>query len=151
MKDTLFSSELIDQQLIAGAGKAVMEVPKEFFPQESFSGIHDNIHVRAVILEGNQRIAIISLELTSLPAPEVQLLKELVHSITGIEFDHIWICATHSFSSPHFLPPHMLLDEASNMKNDMLRQAVRQAVHKAVLTALSMKKRSKHQYWLWQL
>lgn len=120
-----------DYQLRAGSGKAIIELPVEFFPQENFSGIHDDIHVRVVILECDKRIAIVSLELTSLPGPEVELLKNLVNSITGVLQEDIWICVTHSFSSPHFLPPFMLKDDEARNKVDLLRNAIHEAVHKA--------------------
>jgi len=118
-------------QLKAGAGKAVIEIPAEFFPQEGFSGIHDDIHARVVILDSEKEVVLVSLELTSLPAPEVNLLKELVHTITSTTMDDIWICATHSFSSPHFMPPFMLKDDEAVKKTEMLRTAIRNAIQRA--------------------
>lgn len=127
-------------QLRAGAGKAIIEIPVEFFPQEEFTGIHDDIHVRVVILECDKRIALVSLELTSLPGPEVELLKKLVESITEILPDDIWICVTHSFSSPHFLPPFMQKDEEARQKIVLLRKAIHEAVHKAADCAVQQMK-----------
>lgn len=131
---------LENYQLRAGAGKAIIEIPDEFFPQENFSGIHNSIHVRGVILECEKKVALISLELTSLPVQEVILLKELINTITGILPDNVWICVTHSFSSPHFFPPSMLKDKEDKRKIDLLRQAIHKAVHKAVDLAVNQMK-----------
>ena len=134
------NSKVENYQLRAGAGKANIEIPVEFFPQENFSGNHDDINVRIVILECDKSIALVSLELTSLPESEVKLLKILVNSLTGILPDDIWICVTHSFSSPHFLPPFMLKDEGARQKVDLLRQAIHEAVHKAADCAVQQMK-----------
>ena len=118
-------------QLKAGAGKAIIEIPADFFPQEGFSGIHDDIHVRVVILDSLKKVVLVSLELTSLPGTEVDLLKEIVHSVTEATVENIWICATHSFSSPHFMPPFMLKDEEAVRKTKMFRSAIHNAVEKS--------------------
>jgi len=125
-----------NHQLRTGAGKAIIKIPDEFFPYENFTGIHDDIHIRIVILESDKRVALVSLELTSLPGPEVELIKNLINSISGILQDNIWICVTHSFSSPHFLPPFMLKDEVAKQKVVIFRKAIHKAVHKATDCAL---------------
>jgi len=127
-------------QLRAGAGKVIIEIPDEFFPQENFEGIHDSLHVRVVLLECNKRIALVSLELTSLPEPEVTSLKKLVNTVTGVLSEDIWICVTHTFSAPHFLPPSMLKEEETIRKVNLFRRAVHEAVHKAADSAMQQRK-----------
>jgi hypothetical protein len=119
----------------AGAGKAVISLPEEFFPQEHFYRIHDDIHARAIILESNIRFALISLEMTSLPQPEIEALQNIVSGYTGICKEQIWVCVTHSFSSPHFLPPAALTEEEQR-KMKMLRESIYNAVLNAVKMAM---------------
>lgn len=122
MKDKIFR---------AGAGKSTLEFPIDFFPQEGFTKIHDDLHARVLVIDSNIRVVLVSLELTSLPEPEIRMLKSLVAQLGDAREENIWIMVTHSFSSPHFLP-EATLDQQGLRKMDMLRQTV----HESVMIAL---------------
>lgn len=119
----------------AGAGKAVIQLPEVLFPVEGFTGIHDDICVRAILLEEGIRIAILSLELTSIPTEEATALRILVGTKANIPPENVWICVTHTFSAPHFKPRFMLKTEEDLIKDAILRQAIQDAVGSAVLQA----------------
>ena len=50
----------------AGAGRAVLSFPEEYFPNEGYKGIHDDMHVRVLLMEsGEVRAAVAVFELSS--------------------------------------------------------------------------------------
>lgn len=119
-----------------GTGKAVIQIPKQLFPIEKFSGIHDDINARALILESGQKAVIISLELTSLPSYEIEVLKEKVMFETGIQKENIWICVTHTFSAPHVRSQDAVdRDVGIAYSNSLLCRAIEDAVSVAVRIA----------------
>lgn len=51
--------------LTIGAGKSVIDIPEAFFPAEGFVGIHDNLHVRTLLMDnGVNRIALVVLDVS---------------------------------------------------------------------------------------
>lgn len=87
--------------LYVGAGKSVIELPKEVFPIKQYTGVHDELHIRVTIIQNHTRVALVSIEITSLPQEAVKEFKKTVSEVTDIAPEHIWICATHTFSAPH--------------------------------------------------
>lgn len=119
----------------AGAGKAVIAFPAGFFPAEGFDHQLDALHVRALALDAGARLALISVEMTSLPPDEIAQLKAIVSDETGIKRDHCWVMVSHTFSAPHILPDHALPDESAREKRQMLVDALRGAVRRAARVA----------------
>lgn len=114
------------KELYAGAGKAVVKIPGEFFRASgAFSGIRDDLHVRAVLLDNGEQVCLVSLELNALTGG-IRALQALAAGETGIPADHIWIMATHTASAPDLSPE----DETGLWAavETALRAAVRQAV-----------------------
>ncbi|MGN0977789.1 MAG: hypothetical protein ACI4PH_07015, partial [Faecousia sp.] len=68
-----------------------------------WTGIHDVPCVRAVILEGGARIALVSVEAVLLDRELETQARRVVSQLTGIPADQIWLSATHTVSTPHFL------------------------------------------------
>ena len=88
--------------LKAGAGRSTLKYPEEFFPQENFSKMHDDICARAILIEQKQRVLIVSLELPSVrPYSLVDEMRERLHEVTGVEKENIWVCMTHNLAGPH--------------------------------------------------
>lgn len=89
--------------LYAGAGKAAIEFPENFFPYNGFSGryligVGDPLHARALLLKhGECSVLLVSLELGDITdewAPEIS--RE-----TGIPAENIFLAATHTHSAPY--------------------------------------------------
>ena len=132
--------------LRAGAGRAEIELPAELFPTEGFTGVHDPLHARLLFLESGNKLAVVSIELTSLPADQVAILQASVGEATGLSPENVLICVTHTFSAPHFLPPHLCKTAADQQKNELLLQAIQTAVHKAASQAVAEMKPARFGY-----
>jgi hypothetical protein len=119
-------------ELRVGAGKKEICIPQEYLALEGFGIVHDPIHARAVVIGAQEQIVIISLEITSMPEDEINMIRQMISERTGIKEANIWVCATHSFSSPHLLPNAALKTE----KNIQLKEAYRSSIHEAVCIAV---------------
>lgn len=87
--------------LLVGAGKAQICLPDSIFPnRENFVRILDPLYVRVVLIQAQQRMALVSLELTSMMGG-IDVLRQKVGEITGAEPEFVWITVTHTFSAPH--------------------------------------------------
>ena len=93
---------MMEQKLIAGAGRAVVSIQPHMLPLDGFTQVHDELHVRVLILQQQIRFVIVSVEITSMFSETRQKLHDLVQELTGAE--HIWITLTHSFAGPHIWP-----------------------------------------------
>ena len=115
-----------------GAATRKIILPEGFLPTEGFARQIDELHARALVLEKESRLALLAVELTSLPPEEIEALKVAVCAESGAE--RAFICVTHTFSAPHFMPDHQL-DEAGRAKKAQLREAVQPAAREAARTA----------------
>lgn len=132
--------------LRVGAGRAVIELPDELFPIEGFSGVHDPLHVRVLLLEARAKLAIVSLELTSLKQEQVEMLQDVVREAAGVSRDDVWICVTHTFSAPHPLPPQWCKTPADREKQDVLFEAIATPVREAAGRAASAQQQARFGY-----
>lgn len=123
--------------LRAGAGRAAIELPAELFPIEGFTGVNDTLHARLLLLDSVDRVALLSLELTSLPEQQIVLLRETVAATAGLPAENVWVCVTHTFSAPHFKPEHLCETPADREKNRLLWQAVQGAARGAAAQAVA--------------
>ena len=121
--------------LRAGAGRALIDLPAAFFPSEEFTAVHDALHARVLLLEAGPRLAILSLELTSTPTEQVTALQQVVGEATGTLPQNVLVCVTHTFSAPHFQPPHTLKTGKEQQKDRWLVQAVTAAARGAAAQA----------------
>lgn len=125
----------------AGAAKREIVIPEGYPAAENFRTIHDPIHARALAIEANVApgadapFALVSLELTSLPGDEVAALRQLAAEAIGCAPERVWIAATHSFSSPHLMPDHMLKTDAAIRLKGEYRRNLQNAVVEAVKAA----------------
>lgn len=97
----------------AGAGKSEIMLTDEYLEIENFTVIHRALNVRAVALEDKKKntFVLISLEVTSLPEEEAELIRTRLAENFLMEKASIWVCVTHTFSAPHLLPDMILRDE----------------------------------------
>lgn len=123
--------------LQAGAGKAEIRYPKQFFPEEDFVGINDPIHVRALFIKAEIPFLLISMELPSIkPARILEEFREELGQKLNIPVSDIWICMTHDTSAPHVPPASVeYVHELTEKKKEMHLKAVKQAMLRAARKA----------------
>jgi neutral ceramidase len=121
--------------LRASAARAPIGLPDALFPTEGLLGVHDTLHARVLLLDSGQRVALVSVELTSLPEEQVTLLREAVGQNAGLPAENVWMCVTHTLSAPHFVPEKMCKTSADRQKNGQLSAALFAAVRDASLRA----------------
>ena len=56
----------------AGAAAKPLAFPEDFFPAEGFARQIDTLYARVLVLEEQERHAMLVLEMTSIPAEEVE-------------------------------------------------------------------------------
>ena len=118
----------------AGAATRPLIFSRDFLPVEGFSIILDDLHARVLVLESGIRIAMLVLEMTSLPANEIEALNTILQTETGA--GKCFSLVVHTFSAPHFMPDHMLKTEAERDKNELLKQTLYDAVKGAAKEAV---------------
>ncbi|MCD7745015.1 MAG: hypothetical protein LUI13_07025 [Lachnospiraceae bacterium] len=84
-------NDSFEPELLVGAGKAVIEIPEAYLAAENFKTIHDPIHARAVAIAGNETVLLVSLEITSMPEPEIRCIREQIADRTGVPKENIWV------------------------------------------------------------
>jgi neutral ceramidase len=99
-------TSITSSSLKAGAGAAEIVFPSTLFATpsavEGFGGtIHDNPHARVMVLESNNKVAIVSLELVRTDADGVALVKDIVNQYTGTPKNNIWVHSNHTITTPH--------------------------------------------------
>lgn len=117
----------------AGAAAKTLVFPEDFFPAEGFARQIDTLHARVLVLEEQERHAMLVLEMTSIPAEEVEAMAAILREETGAAYTYV--LATHTFSAPHFMPDHLLKDREERSKKQALQTAVYTAVRQAAREA----------------
>lgn len=93
--DTLYA-------LKAGAGTAAIELDPSIFPTEGFNGeIHDDPHVRILLLEAGEKAAIVSCELVNTPEAVIEGIIAKIAEKAGVPEANIWVHSTHAITTPH--------------------------------------------------
>ena len=119
--------------LSVGAGKEQIALTDRVFPTpDKFSGVHDKISVRVLLIENGIRFALVTLDWVMIEAEEVKILKKIVSEKCAVLEDNIWICPTHTLSTPHFPPKHRREeDEVEARTYRLLMEAVKMAAARA--------------------
>lgn len=88
--------------LKAGAGAAEITFEQAMFPVEGFNGeVHLNPYVRVLVLEQDEKVAIVSYETVNVPSDVITMVKEIVSEKTGVPANYVWVHATHAITTPH--------------------------------------------------
>lgn len=119
--------------LYAGAGKAEIIIPKKAFPTvgEEYTGIRDNPGVRVLILKSEGLTYVLAnFELVSLN-DDIDAFKTYIASTTNAKKENIWICVTHSLTTPHMFAFAEKGNREEKDKFSVLHQAVEQALESA--------------------
>ncbi|WP_138496509.1 hypothetical protein [Paenibacillus pinistramenti] len=121
--------------LLAGAGKAVIELSDAVFPIKQFTGIHDDLQIRVVLIQNEVRLALVSVEITSLPLEAINEFKEIVAETAELNPENVWICATHTFSAPHLSPRESRKTDEDHRIHAVLHTSITNALKKAAAAA----------------
>lgn len=116
--------------LKAGAGIGTMYFPDHYFPSDGFSGVHDDMHAKVLLLEQSRtKGALVTLELPSIrPWELTDELRAYAAQLLDVPYDNLWLIMTHDLSAPH-VPK---TEEGKNLHMDILRQAVKTAAEAAL-------------------
>ena len=118
--------------MFAGCGRSEIAFPKDFFPTEGFTVQAHPLYVRALVLGREQPVAVVSIEMTSLPDEEAAKLKAVAAQAARTEEQNVWIAVTHTFSAPHIMPDHALKTDAERARKAALKKLLADAVRGAV-------------------
>ncbi|MGC3992847.1 MAG: hypothetical protein QM779_01735 [Propionicimonas sp.] len=122
----------------AGAGRAEIRYPDDVWPLDGFSGTHDPLFVRVVVLDGTQQLVWAVLDQTSLAPEPLARVRDVIAEIAGVADRQVVVSVTHTFSAPHLADPATLDDPGLAERMRVARLAVFAAVadatHDAVRT-----------------
>jgi hypothetical protein len=116
--------------LRVGAGVGTLHFPDGYFPSDGYSGVHDDIHVKALLLEcGDEKGAIVTYELPSIrPWEYTDELRKYAAEHLGVSYDNLWLIMTHDLSAPH-MPK---TNDGIKLHMEVLRSALEEAVSKTL-------------------
>ena len=119
-----------------GAGRARIALPDHVFPVDGFTAERDPLHARVLLLDdGRARVAVLSLEQTSLRDETVAAVRDLVHREAGVDPQHVVVGVTHTFSAPHVTPADDDPGTDDAGRAALLRTALEDAVRAAAVQA----------------
>lgn len=125
-----------DAPLLAGAGRAEIDIPAGLYPVDGFAGEHDALHARVLVLDnGSDRIALVVIELTSIFDDSLAELTTLVTRSASVRQENVIVSASHTFSAPH-IPPLSQVPPDDLKSARALQDAVNDAVLRAVTSAV---------------
>jgi hypothetical protein len=88
--------------LKVGVGKAAFTPAASLLPLDNFTAVHDDLNVRVLLVEsGSRRIALAVLDLTSISAEAISLMRDAITAASGVATANIMVTVTHCFSAPH--------------------------------------------------
>lgn len=84
-----------------GAGNAVIAFQEELLPLEGFCGIHDLPKISVLVVEGTQKVVIVSVEIVMLWDDFLDKCRKAAAKATNTQEEHVWIHVTHAITTPH--------------------------------------------------
>ncbi|MBD5133414.1 MAG: hypothetical protein HDT38_02920 [Clostridiales bacterium] len=123
----------------AGFGKGTICFPEELFPVEGFCGVHDNPHMRLMLLRlEDTAFALLEAELVIIPRTSIQGWREKISSAFGIPVEQVVVQMTHAFTTPHepgpMGPPHLRPEPTAEdlRKREIYHRVTDRAVEEAI-------------------
>lgn len=127
----------------AGFGKGTIHFPETLFPLEGFSGVHDDPHVRLMVLKlPNAAFALLEAELVIVPQSSVDLWRDKLAKAFAIPREQTVVQMTHTFTTPHepgpMGPPHLRPEPTEEdlrkrkIYHEVTDRAVDEAIHEAM-------------------
>lgn len=125
---------MANQPLLAGAGRAEIRFLAEDLPLKAFTGIHDAIHARVLLFRGERQLALLSLEMTSLPGAAIGHFQAVCGRAAGVDPAQVLVSVTHTFSAPH-IPPRCRTEQEQAL-SDRLYARIDTAIGAAAARAV---------------
>lgn len=125
----------VEKAIYAGAGKCDILFAAEEFPfregrNDYWTGIHDVLKTRAVMLRAGDSLLIESVESVILDREMTAEIKSRISQAVGLPPERIFLAATHTVSAPH------LIIRDHNPKDENERSArMREAIYEAAVNA----------------
>lgn len=86
----------------AGFGRGTVVFPQDFFPQEGFCGIHEDPHIRLMVLTFAQgAFALLEGELVIIPKSAIERWRGMVAEAFSIPYEQTVVQMTHAITTPH--------------------------------------------------
>lgn len=136
-KASLSTGEKAAPGLLAGAGKSWIRFDDLKWPLDGFSGQHDSLGIRVLLLENTcGRFCIVVVELTSLSNELAASMKTLISEKIHTSVENILVCASHTFSAPHVFTDEQIPPGTDKRQN----QEILCRLKTSLLTALNQAK-----------
>lgn len=143
------------EKLMAGAGKANLLFSPEVFPtaREDYVGVHDNPHVRVLILDSVVRYVIYNIEIVNVFPDTRERIVNVLMEKTGVKPENIWYHNCHVLSTPHAWKVDLSVQETEHHGESQLKfqrtpkqqksvELVSEAIVNATVAATEMAVRS---------
>ncbi|MCD8191052.1 MAG: hypothetical protein LUD78_12705 [Clostridiales bacterium] len=123
--------------MLTGAGKEKIELPSSLFPIEGFGRVHDDLYVRAMLLDTGVPFLIVCFDTTSLRPYAVAAFRAQAAQAADIPQENVWICVSHTFSAPHLRSEEAQAGEDGEVarKNEILFASMTAAMQSAIAQA----------------
>jgi len=87
------------------------------FPVVPAEGVHDRLHVKAVVFEdGGVKAAIVTCDLTSIPNHFIVSARRRIGELTSVPPENVMITATHTHTGPNIRPQNFQRATPAQMK-----------------------------------
>lgn len=129
----------MEKPIYAGAGKCDILFAAEEFPfhegrNDYWTGVHDVLKARAVMLRADEDILIEAIETVILDREMTAEIKRRIGKAVGLPPERIFLAATHTVSAPHLIiRDHNPKDE--NERSARMREAIYESAVKAARAA----------------
>ena len=127
----------------AGFGKGTIHFPESLFPLEGFAGVHDDPHVRLMVLKlPSTAFALLEAELVIVPRGSIETWRKKISGAFHIPLEQVVVQMTHAITTPHepgpMGPPHLRPEptEEDLRKRTIYHEATDRAVDEAIGDAL---------------
>lgn len=123
--------------LMAGAGRADIDIPTSLYPIDGFVGQHDPLAARVILLDdGATRLGIVVVDQTSLSDESINHMKAALQQVAQVSPEKAIVSASHGFSAPHVLPHEHTAPEVQ-AQTTRVQQALVDAVRTAAQSAMT--------------
>ena len=134
----------MDMNVKAGFGKGTICFQKSLFPLEGFSGIHDDPHVRLMVLQFKETaFALLEAELVIVPQRSIDTWREMIRQAFNIPVEQTVVQMTHAITTPHEPGPMGPPDRRpAPTEEDLRKRAIYyEALDRAVAEAIESAKK----------